>query len=282
MGRINTTDNCTQLSIIIINYNTFRLTCSCIESVIKQTSGLNYEIILVDNASAECSPDLFSEKFPQIRLIKSASNLGFAGGNNLGIANASGDVILLLNSDTELLGNACLTAFEYLSVHPETGIVTGKLLYPDKKVQNNCQKFPSNYSLLFELFRLQKLFPATGEKMLQGSFFAYDRIFHPDWTWGTFFMFRRSDMMKLKGAKLAEDFFMYGEDLLWCLEFRRLGLKTTFLPQVEILHLMGGSNGDKEALIELSNKKLLEKYYSPVFIMFNSFLKKVLKLSTGG
>ena len=96
------------VSIIIINYNTFELTSQCIASVEEQTKGIAYEIILVDNASKECSPQQFTAKFPTIHLIESSVNLGFAGGNNLGIAAAQGDVILLLNSDTKLINNAVL------------------------------------------------------------------------------------------------------------------------------------------------------------------------------
>ncbi|MFN3315581.1 MAG: glycosyltransferase, partial [Raineya sp.] len=83
------------LSIIIINYNTFSLTCKCIESILQYTQGVSYEIILVDNASTECDADKFLEFFPQITLIKSPENVGFARGNNLGLQYAKGEYILL-------------------------------------------------------------------------------------------------------------------------------------------------------------------------------------------
>jgi GT2 family glycosyltransferase len=95
-----------ELSVIIINYNTFRLTSNCIRSLREKLTGVEYEIILIDNASTECDPELFSEKFPFIRLIKSKENTGFTGGNNLGVAAAQGKYLLLLNSDTELINNA--------------------------------------------------------------------------------------------------------------------------------------------------------------------------------
>src|SRR5712675_1513772 len=91
-----------QISIIIINYNTFNLTSNCIRSVIQFTRGLKYEIILVDNASTECDPENFLEEFPQVKLIKNKINGGFAYGNNEGIRQASGEFILLLNSDIVL------------------------------------------------------------------------------------------------------------------------------------------------------------------------------------
>ena len=87
-----------QLSIIIINYNTFTLTCNCIQSIEDKVKDIDYEIVLVDNASVECDPNLFKSKFPQINLVISDTNTGFAGGNNLGLKQATGDYILFLNN----------------------------------------------------------------------------------------------------------------------------------------------------------------------------------------
>src|ERR1700756_1714891 len=102
------------VSIIIVNYNTFDLTCKCISTVIQCTKGIFYEIILVDNASVECDADLFLQKFPTIRLIKSTTNLGFTGGNNLGIENSGGKYILLLNSDTELTEDSISKCYDLI------------------------------------------------------------------------------------------------------------------------------------------------------------------------
>jgi len=100
-----------EVSVIILNYNTFQLTCNCIASVIEFTKDISYEIILVDNQSTECDADLFKDKFPFIKLIKSPENGGFAKGNNLGIGFATGELILLLNSDTYLSEDAISKQF---------------------------------------------------------------------------------------------------------------------------------------------------------------------------
>src|ERR1700761_7305700 len=107
-----------QLSIIIINYNTFQLTCNCIQSIYDKLTGVDFEIILVDNASVECDAHLFKAKFPNINLIISPTNTGFTGGNNLGVANATGEYLLLLNSDTELINNAPKICLDHLMQHP--------------------------------------------------------------------------------------------------------------------------------------------------------------------
>ena len=103
-----------QLSIIIINYNTFTLTSNCIQSIHDQLKEVDYEIILVDNASVECDPYLFKNKYPSINLVTSNTNTGFAGGNNLGLQHATGKYILLLNSDTELINNAPKICLDHL------------------------------------------------------------------------------------------------------------------------------------------------------------------------
>ena len=123
-----------QLSIIIINYNTFALTCNCIASIKEKLVGVDYEIILVDNASVECDANLFVDKFPFINLIKSPVNTGFTGGNNMGVAAAGGEYLLLLNSDTELINNAPKICLDHLQLHKEVGIATCQFLYPDGKI----------------------------------------------------------------------------------------------------------------------------------------------------
>ena len=142
-----------QLSIIIINYNTFQLTCNCIQSIKEKLHDLTYEIILVDNDSSECDPNLFLKKFPDIRLIVSAENTGFTGGNNIGIAKAKGEYILLLNSDTELINNAPKICYDYMQQHPEVGMTTAQLIYPDGKIQYNCRRFRTISWELLEIFR---------------------------------------------------------------------------------------------------------------------------------
>src|SRR5258708_6435494 len=124
-----------QLSIIIINYNTFQFTCNCIQSIHEKLIDVEYEIVLVDNASVECDANLFKEKFPDINLVISKINTGFTGGNNLGIENSKGEYLLLLNSDTELINNAPKICLDYIRQHKEVGMVTCQLLYPNGKIQ---------------------------------------------------------------------------------------------------------------------------------------------------
>jgi GT2 family glycosyltransferase len=266
-----------QVSIIIINYNTFEITLSCIKSICKKVQSTSFEIILVDNGSSECSPDLFLKHVPQLVLIKSPVNLGFSKGNNLGIQAAKGDVILLLNSDMELINDAVSITYNFLSEHPEVAVVTAQLLYPDGRIQHNCQRFPRVGVKLFELLRLQKILPKKiGKKFLLGSFFDHQTVAFPDWVWGTYFMFKRELLQSLPKKKLSDDFFMYVEDMQWCLEFRKLGFEIAFEPEARVFHFMGKSAGRKSEMLEQNTMAFMKMYYSSMDRILISLFDKLL------
>ncbi len=253
------------VSVIIINYNTYALTCACIRSVIEHTKGLTYEVILVENASTEPFPaEEFRAEFPQVKLILSKENLGFAGGNNLGILSATGEYILLLNSDTYLKDNAVLTTLQYMRAHPEAAVVSARLIFPDGRHQSVAQRFPSVKYGLIELLRLQKIMSkrAAGHLLL-GAFFDHAENATADWVWGAYFMFPRKLLEKLPDGRLDQTYFMYFEDMQWCMDFRRLGYEVHYCADAEVVHLMGGSSGSKNELMRKNGSLFLQRNYSP-------------------
>lgn len=233
-----------KVSIIIINYNTFRLTCECIASVFEQSRGFEFEVILVDNASTECEADLFLEKFPQISLIKSPKNVGFARGNNLGIAQAKGAYVLLLNSDTKLLENSILLALERFEQGENIGVLSTALIYPDGRLQPVANRFPSIRVELIELLRLQKLMTKSQRaKALLGFFFDHQSEIKADWVWGAFFLTKRSIIEQFPEKKLFDDFFMYYEDVQWCYYIKKkLGYEVLYFPQTKVIHYGSASS----------------------------------------
>ena len=256
-----------QLSIIIINYNTFSLTSKCIASIYEQLTGVEFEIILVDNASVECDPHLFKIKFTGIKLVISKTNTGFAGGNNLGIANATGDYLLLLNSDTELINNAPKICLDHLLANKDTGMVTCQLIYPNRTIQYNCRRFRTIRWELLEIFPVYKLLPkAKREALMLHRYFDHHSFANCDWVWGAFMLFPRSILQQLPHKKLSEDFFMYCEDVLWCWEFKQLGYQIHFLPQAKVMHVHKGSI-DKEKLQKVrltsikNHAQFMKKFY---------------------
>jgi hypothetical protein len=244
------------VSVVIINYNTFSITCNCIASVQQHTHGVPYEIVLVDNASPNDNPDEFLVRFPGIRLIKSAVNGGFAAGNNLGIAASAGDVVLLLNSDTILTEDSISIAAQKLTSDETMGAIGVRLTYTDGRLQHTARRFRSLRNELLDLARpILKLMPyrKRSQLMLNQYFYGnYDTWC--DWVSGAFMMFRRQVLAQLPGGKLDERFFMYGEDQLWCYQFTELGLRNYYLSSTTVIHIHNASTAPEKQL------QLLKKF----------------------
>ncbi len=231
------------VSVIIINYNTFNLTCDCIASVIQYTKEVPYEIILVDNASPKDNPDDFLIRFPGIKLVKSPDNGGFAKGNNLGIQHSSGDIILLLNSDTILSEDSISKAAIALNHDPQMGALGVRLIFPDGVVQSSARRFRSIRNEILDLLRpFLMLMPYRRRaEMMLNQYFKGDFNTYCDWVSGAFIMFRTSILSQLEGKKLDERFFMYSEDELWCYQFMELGYKNYYLSETPVIHLLNAS-----------------------------------------
>lgn len=272
------------VSIIIVNYNTFDLTCKCIGTVIQYTKGISYEIILVDNASAECDADLFLKKFPTIKLIKNSVNLGFTGGNNIGIENADGKYILLLNSDTELTEDSISKCYDVIRKDNRMGIVSCKLLSPNGDIQSQCQRFPSIWLKLIELFRIHKLIPQPKRGQLLGdSFYDHNLSGNVEAVWGTFFMFPVTILQHFIDNKLPGTFFMYGEDYEWCYAIKKAGYTIYYNATTSIIHHLGASS--KLSVLEHKDQNgyiFVVKNYGWLYAKIWIFLRGVLYLTQSG
>lgn len=244
-------------SVIIINYNTFELTCECIRSVISKTT-IDYEIILVDNASTECDPKDFLKEFPSISLIEAQTNLGFSRGNNLGIKHAKGDFILLLNSDTLLLNNAIDSGQEKLQSDKKIGALTGQLVSVGGDLQQASFEFMPMYKLIACTFKVHWLFP-----WFKANTPDLTREHFSKGIWGTFFFFPRKILDIFQEKKLPETFFMYVEDLEWSYYIASAGYKLLYYPSAKILHYGGGSN-------VTSNRKLWENSVTNEYVFLKS------------
>ncbi len=247
------------VSIIIINYNTFTLTSDCIRSVIQQTKGTAYEIILVDNASIERDASDFLKEFPTIKLIKSNVNGGFAAGNNLGIAQAQGDYILLLNSDTLLKEDSVSQSVSFTKKDAAIGVLGCRMVYPNGNIQYTARRFRSISWELLDLFRFVPMlmpYKKRAGRML-GKYFRHDENRESDWVNGAFFLFPKNILDQLPGKKLDDRFFMYGEDQLWCEQVNKLGKKIMFIASTTIIHINSGSTDLSK---QLSLRKTMMKH----------------------
>lgn len=265
------------LSIIIINYKTFQLTCNCIDSILKYCSLPDYEIILVENGTAEFNKENTKHWGSRVQLIISEDNFGFAGGNNLGIQHAQGQYILLLNSDTYLLDDAISPVLGYLEKHPEVGVVSAKLCYPDGRVQSVAQRFPSVQYKFIELLRLQKLLNKNAAgRLLLGAFFNHEETLKVDWVWGAYFMFPKKILSQLPNQRLDDTYFMYFEDMQWCKDIHKLGYEIHYFAEARVIHLLGGSSGKKNEMMEKNGALFMKRNYSLLERALISILSQLL------
>jgi hypothetical protein len=247
------------VSIVIINYDTFELTSQCIRSIKKYTREVGYEIIIVDNASPHDNPEKFLKEFPDIILVRSKENGGFAKGNNLGVEIAKGDIILLLNSDTYLISDSISTAAAALNNRPDCGALSVKLVYEDGSYQRNARRFRSIRNEVLDLFRPALLIIPYRKRarLMLNQYFRGDFDTTCDWVSGAFMMMRRETIAHLPGGKLDERYFMYGEDQLWGYQLKQLGLKNYFLHGTAVVHIANASTSPEK--IQKLFKLILER-----------------------
>lgn len=251
-----------EVSVIIVNYNTSHLTNACIDSVIKYTSNLNYEIILVDNASSDGSQELFRSR-KDIIFIESNVNLGFGRGNNLGVNNAKGNFLFFLNSDTLIIENSIFHLYEFFKRNEDQlkiGALGCKLVDAELKIMNSGGGFPKVVNDLKEYYyvALQKIFKAT--LAARDPYDFSKPFFEIDYVIGADLMMRKSIYDSLGG--FDEQFFMYYEES--DLQFRlwEKGLKCYITTETQIIHLEGGStNSESPSNFKRITNQVSRNYY---------------------
>jgi GT2 family glycosyltransferase len=223
------------LTITVVSWNTRELLRACLASIFACPSRCAFEVHVVDNASADGSAGMVQAEFSQVRLITNDDNLGFARGNNQSWARAEGRYWMLLNSDAEVRPGAIDALVDFMDCHPGAGLTTARLVNPDGSPQYCAQPEPSILRTLLEASRLHKLLtPAVRGRFFLSSYYSYDRAVQLGWAWGTALIARREAI--IEAGPLREDFFMYGEDLEWCLRFRGKGWHIWYCPDAEVLH----------------------------------------------
>lgn len=225
-----------RVSVIIVNYNTQKVTSECIDSIFEKTSGIDFEVILVDNASTDGSKEYF-QKDSRIKYIYNDENIGFGRANNLGVKIAEGDNILFLNSDTLLKNNAIKILSDYLDSNPKVGICGGNLI---DKNGNPSYSFSRYYPSIYE--ELNSLFFNIPDIILYGKNLNYNSTGHPM----NVASISGADLMVKKhliedGNAFNEKFFMYYEDTELCFRTKKSGYLVQSVPEARIIHLWGSS-----------------------------------------
>ena len=235
-----TSERNVDLSIVILTYNIRDMALECLESVKQASEGLHAEIIVSDNGSTDGTQEVIRQRFPEFILIENRENLGYAAGNNRGIAASTGKHILILNPDTIVHKDALRLTLRYMENHPECGIVGCKVLNPDRTVQLSW--FPE-WSLRYAAwvgFGLYKLVPLNridGRWMMSRK--PPNRPVAVDRLLGCFLWIRREVIERV--GMFDEDFFLYGEEEDLCRRIRDQGWEVHYYPEPHIVHIGGQS-----------------------------------------
>lgn len=259
------------LSVVVVNWNVKDLLRACLQSLLAagQTAPqFATEIIVVDSASSDDSPEMVRREFPQVRLIASEQNLGYAGGNNAGAAVAQGRYLFLLNPDTIVQPEALSRMVEYMDTHPTIGALGPQLLWPDDSSQSSRRSFPSLGTLFWESTLLGQWFPHN--RHIQ----SYHLVHHPadqpqkvDWVVGAAILIRHEAWQQV--GPIDEAFFMYFEETDWCRRSAAAGWETYYLPTAQVTHYEGKSSEQVVAARTLrfqrSKLRYTRKYFGPVW-----------------
>lgn len=232
------------VSVVAVSWNTRADLKRCLASLLEHTTSCRLELMVVDNASVDDTPEMVRDSFPEAKLLVNDVNVGFACACNQGMAAASGDLLLLLNSDTYVTDDVIGRAARHLLDRPRIGMLGCELRYPGGRRQHTANRALSVRYSLFDRLWLHKLVPSPRrEKLLLGGYWEGDHEIEVDWLAGAFVMLRREVFERSGG--FDERFFMYGEDSEWCMRLRRQGTRILYAPQVGVVHHTGSVSVDR-------------------------------------
>lgn len=221
-------------TIVVVSFNTQSLLRECLQSVRRAEGGARRCTVVVDNASSDGSVAVVQREFPNIRLMSNEENRGFAAANNQAMASARGRYVLLLNSDTVVLGDVLQKSVEYMDAHPDVGAMGCRVLNPDGSLQLSAFMYPSLLNLLLLTVGVEDR--SSPRFCGRRKILDWDRTSERDVDViaGCYLIVRREVIEQV--GMLDESFFFYGEETDWCRRIREAGWKVRFAPVGEIIH----------------------------------------------
>lgn len=256
------------ISVVIVSWNTRELLSGCIASVIRQAhnAALRVEIIVVDNASSDGTMDLLQHEYPGVTIIALQENQGFAAANNLGIAQARGNALLLLNPDTEMFPGSLAGLWWALKASPRVGMAGALLLNPDGSLQSAGYRFPGLVQVFLDLFPLHPRLIGSrlNGRIPPGDGLSPVAIDHP---LGACMLVRREVIEQV--GMLDERYFMYSEEIDWCRRIKAAGWMILTAPSARVIHYGGQSTGQMPDAMFLqlhrSRNRYFRRYHSSGF-----------------
>jgi N-acetylglucosaminyl-diphospho-decaprenol L-rhamnosyltransferase len=257
------------LSVVTVSYNTRELLRACLASVLSALAqGPKHELIVVDNASRDGSASMVRDEFPRVQLIANEDNRGFAAASNQGIQQSSGRCVLLLNPDTIVKSTALQRMSAVLESRDDVGAVGPKLVYPNGELQHSAFTFPTITMIFLDFFPLHhRLLDSPINGRYPRSLYEGNEPFPIDHPLGAALMAKRQVIEHV--GLLDERFYMYCEEIDWCMRIKNSGGRILCVPQAEIVHHVAQSTSQlgPQMFVELhrSRYRLYEKHYSASF-----------------
>ena len=271
------------LSIIIVNYKTKKITADCLRSIKASTDKLKKEVIVVDNDSDDGSVQYLKKRFPKVKIYSSGGNVGFARGNNFGVKKAKGKYVWLLNSDTILKKTTTQTLYD-LALQNNSKIASCKLLNKDNSIQPQGGYLPRLIRLLAWMWFIDDLpfLKSTLKPYQQQNIDYFKSDQHPGWLGGTALLVDRELYQSMKG--LDPKIFMYGEDVEFCLRASHQKIKLDYFSKPKLVHLGQASGSSRGAVLgEFKGLKYIYQKHYPTyktlilrFLLFTGALLRIL------
>ncbi len=257
------------MSIVLVCWNNKAYLDPCLKSLYEGGLKSSFDVIVVDNGSTDGSQQMLAEKYPQVKLIQNAGNVGLGKASNQGIEATNGRHVLLLNNDTLVNAPALDVLVEYLDAHPEVGATAGKLLNPDGSFQSGFAPF----STLLEEFLIVT---HIGELLWTGypSHGDSNEIKATGWMSSACLLVRRAAFDKI--GLLDEGYFIYGDEADLQYRLNKAGWKVVFLPNSSIIHFGGRSMDRWKRRKMVYRGKMM--FYKKNYGFISTFLLRLLFL----
>ncbi|MEL6519323.1 MAG: glycosyltransferase family 2 protein [Pseudomonadota bacterium] len=257
------TDATPELTVIVVSYNTKDLTLTALRTLYQTTVKTNFHTVVFDNDSKDGSADAIAAEFPQVELIRSEDNLGFAKANNVVAAKAKTEWLLLLNPDTECHESAVDNLMTFAKAHPKGGIYGGRTVFPDGSLNiASCWQRITVWSNFAKAVGLAAVFKGSEffNPEAMGDW-KRDSVREVDIVVGCFLLIPRDLWNRLDGFDLK--YFMYGEEADLCLRAKALGYQPMITPDAQIMHLVGAAastRGDKATRVAKARATLMRDH----------------------
>ncbi len=238
------------ISIVVVSFNTREVLRECLFSVYREIGSLHAQVIVVDNASTDGSPEMIALEFPEVELIRSAVNLGFGPANNLGIKSARGRYVVFLNSDAFLTDGSLHRSVSHMENNPRVGLGGCRFIGRDGAWQPSARKFPAVLSDLIVLSGLAARFPRS--RLFGRADRTWANVMEAaevDWVPGAYSIVR---MEVLATAGLFDPrFFLYYEEVDLCMRIKQKGYSIWYWPDIIVVHI-GGESSRRIRSLEMS------------------------------